>query len=75
LDGWKIGRGGVDRVYATQTDTAIAVARTNAESWFDDTMNRANGWYKRNRQVGAFVIGLIFAILISVDTVNIATHL
>jgi hypothetical protein len=63
------------RPYVTQTDTAIALARTNAEGWFDTTMERANGWYKRNRQVGAFAIGLIFAILINVDSVNVATHL
>ena len=61
--------------YATQTDTAIAVARANVETWFNDTMDRANGWYKRNRQIGAFVIGLIFAALINVDSLDIGVHL
>jgi hypothetical protein len=63
------------RVYATQTGTAIALARTNVETWFDDTMERANGWYKRNRQVGAFVIALFFAAIINIDSVDVGIRL
>jgi len=63
------------KAYATEGETAIAIARTNVETWFDDTMDRASGWYKRHRQVGAFVIGLVFAVLINVDSVNIGIHM
>ncbi len=63
------------KTYATVSETAIVVARTNVETWFNNAMDRANGWYKRNRQVGAFVIALILAALINVDSINIATHL
>jgi hypothetical protein len=63
------------KIYAADSEKAIALARTNVETWFNDTMDRASGWYKRNRQIGAFVIALVFAALINVDSINIATHL
>jgi hypothetical protein len=63
------------KIYATGSEKAIALARTNVESWFNDTMDRAGGWYKRNRQIGAFLIALIFAALINVDSIDIAVHL
>ena len=45
------------------------------EEWFDDTMNRVSGWYKRQTQAILFLIGLILAITFNVDVVSITKKL
>lgn len=49
--------------------------KTELETWFDDTMERATGWYKRYNQVFLFVIGLGIAIAFNVDSISIARKL
>lgn len=61
--------------YAIQGETSLAVARKNVESWFDDAMTRLSGWYKRKAQLTALIIGLVLAILLNVDSINLATTL
>jgi hypothetical protein len=43
--------------------------------WFDDSMNRVSGWYKRQVQVILFMIGLVMAIMFNVDIIQIADKL
>jgi hypothetical protein len=62
-------------MYAKQGESILAMARANTEKWFDDTMDRASGWYKRNAQKWAFSIGLVLAVVFNVDTVEIASRL
>jgi len=62
-------------MYVKQGESVLAQARFNGEKWFDDAMDRASGWYKRNAQKLAFAIGLILALLFNVDSVGIATQL
>ena len=45
------------------------------ENWYDDTMKRVGGWYKRQSQVIVFIIGLFFAISCNVDVIQIAGKL
>ncbi len=45
------------------------------EQWFDDTMARASGWYKRYTQLVLFIIGLSIAVSFNVDTIQIARKL
>ena len=45
------------------------------EDWFDDSMNRASGWYKRQTQVVLFLIGMVLAFTFNVDTIAIAGKL
>ena len=45
------------------------------EKWFDDTMERVTGWYKRYTQVVLFIIGIIIAVGFNVDTIKIAKKL
>ena len=33
--------------------------RTNLEAWYDDTMARVSGWYKRKTQIILIVIGIV----------------
>lgn len=45
------------------------------EHWFDDTMERASGWYKKRTQLILFCIGLGLAILFNIDTISITQKL
>lgn len=45
------------------------------EGWFDDTMNRVSGWYKRQAQAILFLIGLALAITFNVDVISITKKL
>ncbi|MBI4732222.1 MAG: hypothetical protein HY781_08900 [Chloroflexi bacterium] len=61
--------------YITEKEQALMVARKNVETWFDDSMARLSGWYKRKAQLVAFLIGLVLAILLNVDSISVATLL
>ncbi len=49
--------------------------RKRLENWFDTTMERVTGWYKRMSQRYAFVIGLLIAMTFNVDTISIVRML
>ncbi len=61
--------------YALNADQVVATARLNLETWFDDAMDRLSGTYKRKAQLIAFIIGVILAILLNVDSISVATSL
>ena len=66
--------GGV-KSFTTNSDQAIALARKNLEDWFDDSMDRLSGVYKRQSQKLGFVIGLFLVIFINIDTIAIGEML
>jgi hypothetical protein len=45
--------------------------KTKLEDWFNDTMDRCSGWYKRYTRMVLFVIGFIIAVAFNVDTIAI----
>lgn len=45
------------------------------ETWYDDSMNRVSGWYKRQVQVILFIIGIVLATTFNVDVLQIAGKL
>ncbi|MFC2126343.1 hypothetical protein ACFLU5_16240, partial [Bacteroidota bacterium] len=45
------------------------------EQWFDNTMERTRGWFKRNNQVILIVIGFVIAVLFNASTFEIAGKL
>ena len=49
--------------------------RHSLEGWYDDTMDRVSGWYKRRSQVVLLVIGIAVAGLANADTVEVTTRL
>lgn len=49
--------------------------RRSLEGWYDDTMDRVSGWYKRRSQVVLLVIGIGVAGLANADTVEVTTRL
>jgi hypothetical protein len=53
----------------------VGEARRRLESSFNDVMDRAAGWYKRNVQVILLVLGLAVAGGLNADTINVADRL
>ncbi|MGY3054165.1 hypothetical protein ACVWYG_002368 [Pedobacter sp. UYEF25] len=49
----------------------VAVFQTKLEQWFDDTMERAQGWFKRYTRIVLFFIGFGLAYFGNVDTIAI----
>jgi len=45
--------------------------RTSMESWYNNTMERASGWYRRTIQLTLLIIGFIIAALFQVNTIEI----
>lgn len=53
----------------------ITKFRASLENWFDETMDRASGWYKKHTQFVLFFVGLSIAIVFNVDTLKIVDKL
>jgi hypothetical protein len=49
--------------------------KQNVEIWFNNAMDRVGGWYKRRAQLVTFGIGVVLAVAINVDVIDIARHL
>lgn len=57
----------------TQAD--IATARAEIEAWFDASMDRVSGWYKRRVQIILLVIALAVAGITNADSFQVAKQL
>jgi hypothetical protein len=53
----------------------IEAAKKNIETWFNATMDRVTGWYKRRTQLVLFVIGLLAAASLNIDAIAVAQRL
>ena len=58
-----------------QANGNVAATRTALEQWYDDGMDRASGWYKRKTQFVLFLIGIIIAVGLNVDSISIGRTL
>lgn len=58
-----------------QGDQVIAQVRTNFESWYNNSMDRLIGMYKRKTQIISFIVGLLLALLLNVDSITVATQM
>ncbi len=56
-------------------DGDTAEFKKHIENWFDETMDRASGWYKKYTQVILFFVGLSVSIVFNVDTIKIVDKL
>ena len=50
----------------------MTVLKDRFKAWYNETMDRATGWYKRKLQFMLFWLGLIVALIFNVDTIQIA---
>ena len=68
----------VQRALLTAIDTAqgdLGRAQANMEAWFNSSMDRVSGWYKRRTQTIIFVVGAILTIVVNADTLTVAESL
>jgi hypothetical protein len=53
----------------------LEVAQKAIEGWFNDSMDRVSGWYKRNTQIWTFIIAVLLTVVANADTIMIAKRL
>ncbi len=53
----------------------VVTFRAGVEEWFNHTMDRATGWYKRVAQCMALGLGLTLAVALNVDTIHVTERL
>lgn len=46
----------------------VTKARENIENWFNSSMDRVSGWYKRRSQIILFILGFVVAGAVNADT-------
>lgn len=63
------------RTLAEQSGEDINAMRTNVESWFNGSMDRVSGMYKRRTKWIIFVIGFALTVFLNVNTITIARRL
>lgn len=49
----------------------LDAAKKNLESWFDSSMDRVSGWYKRRTQLFLFLLGLTVAVAMNIDAIHL----
>ena len=73
-----IGNEYVQRALLTSIDTAqgdLNQAQKNIEAWFNGSMDRVSGWYKRSTYWIIFWIGLVVSVAFNINTITIADYL
>ena len=63
------------RITLATQGTSIQAVKLAIEKWFNDSMDRASGWYKRRTQVWLLGLGLVIAVGGHVDTIGISRWL
>ena len=58
-----------------RADNQIGIVRSNIEAWFNSSMDRLGGWYKRRAQYASFLIGLVLALSFNIDSFQLANQL
>ncbi len=69
----KVRQGLLCLVHAAGADAARA--RENIEDWYNSSMDRVSGAYKRRTQFAIFCIGLVATIAVNADSIAIAKRL
>lgn len=62
-------------IKASTTEAELNQFKIEIEAWFDRSMDRASGVYKRNAKGIAFLIGLFLAFVTNTDTLYIVSRL
>jgi hypothetical protein len=61
-------------LYVESSDD-IGRFKSNIEQWFNETMERSTGWYKRQTRFILFIIGFVLAVIFNIDTIEITSRL
>jgi hypothetical protein len=57
------------------TDQTLETAQARIEGWFNDSMDRVSGWFKRKTQVVTIIVALTIAVFTNADTLQISNRL
>ncbi|HWR31631.1 MAG TPA: hypothetical protein VN631_17575, partial [Negativicutes bacterium] len=49
--------------------------RSDLEDWFDDSMARVTGWYKKRIQVIGFIVALVISVAVNADTIELTNRI
>jgi hypothetical protein len=63
------------RIFWDNANHDVAAFKTSLEKWYDDTMDRVSGWYKRKTQLILLIIGLALAIIFNINSIEIVKKL
>ena len=53
----------------------VTMARQNIEDWYNSSMDRVSGWYKRRSQIIILIIGVLVTLGVNADSITIAKRL
>ena len=53
----------------------LAAFRESLEKWFDDSMDRVSGWYRRKSQIATVLVAIVVAVGLNASTIRIAERL
>jgi hypothetical protein len=70
-----LGNSKVQRVILSAIDTSegdLNRVQEAIETWFNSSMDRVSGWYKRRSQLILIVLGIAMAAVVNVDTMRLA---
>ncbi|TMD22621.1 MAG: hypothetical protein E6J04_21535, partial [Chloroflexi bacterium] len=56
-----------------KTNIDLAKDLVKVEKWYNDTMDRVSGWYRRRVQLIIFILGLLIVVGLNIDTLSIIT--
>lgn len=58
-----------------RTNNQVVLVRNEIAAWFDRSMDRVSGFYKRRTQLWLFLVALGMALVLNIDTIQISTVL
>ncbi len=53
-------------------ESEVSAVKHRLEGWFDNSMDRVGGWYKRTAQGWAIGLGIIMAVSLNADSIHVA---
>jgi hypothetical protein len=62
-------------VKATRLDEEVELVTSGIETWFNDRMSRASGWYTRKAQLLGLVLGLAVTAITNADSIRVVNAL
>ena len=58
-----------------QGDAEFGALKGLIETWFNDSMDRLTGWYKRRAQILSILLGVFLGVTANVDSLQLATYM
>ena len=60
---------------AQKSENDINQLRSGLENWFDDSMDRVSGWYKKQLQIIGISVALFVSVAMNADTIGLANRI